>query len=45
LKITQFFNNKFGEYSGWAHSYLFTADLNSFKEIVGNESEENKKKK
>lgn len=26
--ITQFFKEKFGEYAGWAHSYLFIVDLN-----------------
>ena len=34
-EISEFFQNKFGEYAGWAHSYLFTADLAKFKgEVV-----------
>ena len=31
FEISKFFQDKFGEYAGWAHSYLFTADLARFK--------------
>lgn len=29
-KVNTFFKDKFGKYSGWAHSYLFAADLGVF---------------
>jgi len=36
-EISGFFQDKFGEYAGWAHSYLFTADLAKFKGEKGTE--------
>lgn len=41
-KIGDFFQKKFKKYSGWAHSLLFTAELNEFKQEV---SEKKIKKK
>ena len=47
--VSNFFKDKFGEYAGWAHSYLFTSDLSLFKEIMGdlkdNTKNESKKRK
>ncbi|CAO0791717.1 unnamed protein product [Mucor circinelloides] len=40
LQVGDHFRTLFGEYSGWAHSVLFTADLKSF-EVV----DDNKKRK
>lgn len=31
LKIKQFFRDLWGDYAGWAHSVLFTADLKAFQ--------------
>jgi N-glycosylase/DNA lyase len=42
-EIGEFFRKKFGTYAGWAHSYLFTTELNEFKEIkAGSNIEETK---
>ncbi|KAL9559785.1 hypothetical protein MBANPS3_000260 [Mucor bainieri] len=40
LQVGDHFRTLFGEYSGWAHSVLFTADLKSFEMV-----DENKKKR
>jgi len=42
-EIGTFFRKKFGEYAGWAHSYLFTTELNEFKEIKEEAGVEKKK--
>ena len=34
MKIKQFFMDLWGDYAGWAHSILFTADLRSFKDVA-----------
>ncbi|KRX07438.1 DNA glycosylase [Pseudocohnilembus persalinus] len=31
-KVVQFFQDRFGDYAGWAHSYLFAADLKVFQQ-------------
>ena len=42
-EIGDFFRKKFGTYAGWAHSYLFTTELNEFKEIkAGSNTQETK---
>lgn len=33
--LAEYFRNLWGEYAGWAHSVLFTADLRAFKDYDG----------
>ncbi|CAD7947205.1 unnamed protein product [Amoebophrya sp. A120] len=33
-KIQQCFVDRFGKYSGWAHSVLFAAELPAFRQVV-----------
>lgn len=43
--VAEFFQNKFEKYAGWAHSFLFTAELPLFKgEAKENKGKKNKKK-
>lgn len=39
-QVSGYFQERFGEYAGWAHTFLFTADLQSFKKEVEAEVEE-----
>lgn len=41
--INSIFVNKFGPYAGWAHSFLFAADLPLFKEEVARNSPKKRK--
>ena len=41
--INSFYRNKFGDYCGWAHSILFTADLSTFSKQVHNFKTEEQK--
>jgi len=42
-EIGDFFRAKFGTHAGWAHSYLFTTELNEFKELKEGSNEGKKK--
>ena len=44
-QVGDFFRALFGEYAGWAHSFLFTADLKAFQDRVGVKKEKKGKKK
>lgn len=39
-ELADFFRELWGEWAGWAHSVLFTADLRSFKDYDGTKKEE-----
>ncbi|BFZ53581.1 8-oxoguanine glycosylase ogg1 [Savitreella phatthalungensis] len=36
---SRFFRDKWGDYAGWAHSVLFTADLRAFRDVKREEDE------
>lgn len=38
--LADYFRQRWGEYAGWAHSVLFTADLRSFKDYTGSAKKE-----
>jgi N-glycosylase/DNA lyase len=38
--IAEYFRERFGEYAGWAHTFLFTSDLLSFQKEVKAKIEE-----
>ncbi|XP_069979165.1 N-glycosylase/DNA lyase [Penaeus vannamei] len=44
-EIANHFRQIFGEYAGWAHSVLFSADLKKFDSLKKDESEEQNQKK
>ncbi|XP_037776376.1 N-glycosylase/DNA lyase-like [Penaeus monodon] len=44
-EIANHFRQIFGEYAGWAHSVLFSADLKKFDSLKNDESEEQNQKK
>lgn len=39
------FRERFGDKAGWAHQILFAGDLLSFKEVIAESKERNKKRK
>ena len=43
MEIADHFRNLYGDYSGWAHSVLFSADLRHFQSMNSSDKDKDKK--